>query len=387
MNSDCERSSLVEKYNYLINENNQRVPDTMFYFYPLDLSDYYNYYKNVTITSYPLMAFIYLTHRCHDRCVGCFVQNITDPAADLDWQVIKSLLYSLKQGGTKAVKFAGREPSVSPHLGRTLELSSELGLKSLLITSGANIDQHSESISKYCTHLRVSLNTISEEEHNVLHRPSKRALPFSVRLRVLENILKERNATGKVSGSTFLIRSQTIDYAVEYAQMCKQLGFNYVRFTTLDEAKGKSEHMLTKLYEKLHLEETSSFAIFLHDGLPEKNYLDYNFSFHPLLTDPAITTRVTIHANGDVNACQEGWRSNWGDYTATFGNLNEQSFDAIWTGEKRISFVKHITETFASNCVPQGCSSCKYSDFNYLQKWIAHEATKLEANGIVKVSL
>ncbi len=360
------------KYNYLVEGNNGEIhPASFFYFYPIEIDDYVSFYKNHNDKAYPVMAFIYLTHQCGDRCPGCFVNNIYERDATLNKSVLKDLLTDLAEGGALSVKFAGREPTSSKHLGYALKTSYQLGMKSLVITSAAKIDQHADEIAQYCTHLRISLNTISEERHALLHYPKDDSLKFNDRIKYTREILKKRRDLKLVSGATFLVRGTTIDETIEFAKMCKELGFDYIRYTVLDQDQGKYPERWLQIYYKLLTFENKKFDIYMDEAI------DYPVSYRTdniptNLFDPALISRVTIHATGDVSSCQEGWRADWPkEKMAFYGNLHEESFSEIWNGHKRKDFLKFIrTYIRKENGNPPGCKNCKYNEFNYIHRWI-----------------
>lgn len=371
-------------YNYIVNEKNgKKFPCSDFYLYPLTANDYAEVYKDYTFEKYPAMAFIYLTNKCTDNCVGCFAKAIEDGDKYLQKDVILSILEDLAEHGTKAIKLAGREPTASPYLSDCLYKAKELGLKSLVITSGANIDKHEEALSTAVTHLRISLNTISQELHNKIHRPTAEALCYNDRVSYIERIIKRRKELGLVTGATYLVRTSDDTNAYEYVQICKKLGFDYVRFTVLDENKGNWSDQWGNLYNKLLRFESDDFKIITHKKIP---MVDIHVNQDELI-DPAIISRVVIHANGKVNSCHEGWRGKWEEKDiATYGNVNEASFHSIWTGERRRKFIDHIIEAHKKGEEDYGCcvkgepvcaKNCKYDGFNTVQKWII---SQLEEN-------
>lgn len=361
---------------------------TPFYFYPLEPEDYIAYLEtHSTDTRYPLMAFYYLTHRCWDACPGCFAAHIESPSADQPWDMIERTLKDLAAGGTCAVKFAGRESTVSPHLGAALDLCAETGLKTVLITSGANLREHASSIARSCTHFRVSLNTTDPGAHQRLHRPSKRAQSYMERLRWIEWILCRRDTPGYTHGATFLVRPETIADAIPYAVLCRNLGFHYVRYTVLDQAGGKWPEQWEDVWHQLQALQGNSFQVWLNEPVILPGEVPW-WHLPDSLLDPALITRVTIHANGKVNACPEGWRESWGIPSfASFGNLYEESFRSIWCGARRMAFLRHVREVMRVRRT-EVCKSggCKYSHLNRLLRWISWHVVE-EADDIVVASI
>jgi len=369
---------MLKKYDTIVNPIlGESFPANLFHFYPLEPEDYFQNLAAPKDSNFPLMVFYHLTHKCWDACPGCFVARIEDRNAQQDYALIQRTMSSLAAGGTRAIKFAGRESTVHPDLGRTLELCAELGLKTVLITSGANLGPHAESIADNCTHLRVSLNTTSEKAHNRLHRPGKLADKYCQRLRWTESILKRRSRAGLVSGSTFLIRPATMDDAISYAHLCQSLGFNYVRYTVLDEQFGEWPEVWQEVYNKLLAIEDESFKIFLNNPVPQFSPELWH-ELPDILLDPSLLTRVTIHANGKVNACPEGWRAPWPiENMATYGNLNEESFEEIWLGQNRRKFLLFARQNMRKlGRRPPSCQRCKYDNVNSVQLWMASQALK-----------
>lgn len=375
--------SRFKKYNYIVNMKNGEICEaTDFYFYPLSANDYASYYKNYTAMNYPLMAFIYLTNRCSDNCIGCFARTIEDGNAELDWSLLKALLIDLAQHGTKAIKLAGREPTSSPNLSKCLKLSSELGMKSIVISSGAEIDNHIDALSKYCTHLRLSLNTVNQDLHEKLHRPTEKALKFNDRIKYIQDIVNQRIQKNLITGATYLVRTPDDKLVMEYVDMCKELGLDYVRFSILDSDMGHWGDNWSKIYNQLLTKETEEFKIITHNPIIKQEIIVNNIE----LIDPAISSRAVIHANGKVNSCHEGWRGKWEETDiATFGNLNDSYFYSIWNGEKRKHFLDYIKDTHKNGLLQHNkciegnlvcANNCKYSSFNILQKWIISQVEK-----------
>lgn len=377
-------------YNYIVNEKNgEKFCCTDFYVYPLTADDYADVYRNYSIDKYPAMAFMYITNKCTDNCIGCFAKAIEDGNACLEKDVILRTIKDLAEHGTKALKLAGREPTASPYLSDCLNYCKELGLKTLVISSGANIDKHIDALSESCTLLRLSLNTVSQELHEKIHRPTSEALCFNDRIKYAQEIIDRRRKNNLVTGATYLVRTSDDKIGYRYAKMCREMGFDFVRFTVLDENKGNWSEEWVQMFNTILTLQTKDFKIIVHNPIPK---CEVTVS-EPLLFDPALASRVVIHANGKVSACQEGWRGKWCQKEmAIYGNINEADFNSIWTGEKRKDFLKHIQDTHTAGMENHGCyasgnavcsHNCKYNSFNIIQRWIINQLEK-EPNSTFK---
>ena len=244
-------------------------------------------------------------------------------------------------------------------------------MKSVLITAGANIAEHAESIAEYCTHLRLSENTTDPDFHVRRHRPGPRALRYEQRVACLRSIISMRAHRQVVNGATILVRPETIDDAVPFAHLCRELGFHYVRCTLQDEIEGEWKKRRPSVRMALLALDSEVFQVWKNDLAvvpPGAQWRD----LPEALLDPALATRVTIHADGNVAACQEGWRGAWHEKDlAIYGNLNHQSFGEIWAGDRRRRFLSVLHKAFAAgyDSIP-GCERCKYRSLNEVLRWM-----------------
>ncbi|MFR0355723.1 radical SAM protein [Streptomyces sediminimaris] len=80
---------------------------------------------------------VYTTFRCNMRCGHCFVGELLDTAADLDWDALCAFLETARtEWSSEEVAFLGGEPSLYPHIGRAIARAQELGFRVRLVSNG-----------------------------------------------------------------------------------------------------------------------------------------------------------------------------------------------------------------------------------------------------------
>ncbi|MEK7376687.1 MAG: radical SAM protein [Candidatus Margulisiibacteriota bacterium] len=355
-------------------DGSQRFPADFTYFYPLSPHDYMGGMENMSIETYPLLAFMYLTTACRDNCIGCFAKDFTPEGGLYSWDVISRSINELSQLGLMAVKFAGRESTLSPNLGKALELAAGNGLSTALITGGDNLAAHEEQLVNNLDHFRVSLNASSMPRHQAVQNPSRNADDYETRVMNYMRIIAKRRAIGLVSGATFLVRPETADDMFATARAAKEIGFDYLRFlyiTPLIESHPQREALLETIeQEKARASGLEDEEFFAFDGV-DVSALPYGAVKHldPAYWDPAFHTRVTIFADGKVIASPDYTMPPFiGRGEGTFGNLKDQSFAEIWNGAPRRSFLSSINERYA---LDSGFEQIKFEKLNQILRFIA----------------
>lgn len=117
----------------------------------------------------PLTVAVGLTTRCTYRCVHCHVWREGGPEYDTArWASLLSQL--ARWMGPGPVAFAGGEPFLRPDLGDLVRLSADLGLLPSVVTNGAIPLREREVASWPLVSLTVSLDSLSPQPHDLLHR-------------------------------------------------------------------------------------------------------------------------------------------------------------------------------------------------------------------------
>ena len=344
------------------------------YFYPLNVEDYAKFYTdynlNGNIDKYPLMATLTLYNNCPDHCRGCFNAHQNDNKI-ISKDVLRRLLEDLASGGTKVIKVAGREPTAYPYLEELFIWCKELGLQTVMITSGAFISRYKEILRTHCDFLRVSLNANEAKTHHDIHNPIAEADDYNTRVESLKSIVRDRKLNGLITGTSFLIRDEiTENEFYPFAKKCKEMGVDFVRFSRINYFNNKENILPEKVLKAFELNDLT-FNVRYHQQFVEKNETKSTVGC------PALLSRVVILADGSVVSCHSSRVFNSNGINSVYGNINRQSFKDIWTGSERHKLISIVFDNLQNNydkdkkykCDFCNCADCKYSGFNAINRW------------------
>ncbi len=77
-----------------------------------------------------------ITARCNLRCVGCRYGRDFMQGAQLSWPIASQLITDASDVGMESIRLYGGEPLLHPDLTKMVELSVNLGMRTLLTTNG-----------------------------------------------------------------------------------------------------------------------------------------------------------------------------------------------------------------------------------------------------------
>lgn len=385
LNTNRRKFSLP--FDSIVKKDKEEHFATESFFYPLNVEDYaksYSDYKlNGNINKYPLMATVTLYNNCPDHCFGCFNAHQNDNKI-IEKDVLRRLLEDLASSGTKVIKIAGREPSAYPYLEDFFVWCKELGLKTVMITSGAFISKYKELLKTHCDFLRVSLNANEAQTHKNIHNPIEEADDYKTRVETLKAILPYRKANGLITGTSFLIRDEvTENEFYPFAKKCKEMGVDFVRFSRINYFNNKENTLPENVLKAFELNDLT-FNVRYHEQFIETNEQKSSVAC------PALLSRVVILADGSVVSCHSSGILVKNGINGVYGNINEQSFKDIWTGDTRREVISTVFENLQKNfdndkkykCDFCNCDSCKYSGFNAINRWFNTDNTDLDESAV-----
>lgn len=106
----------------------------------------------------PRVIQIELTTKCPLSCPQCYKDNAG--SEDIDFDLLKSILYRQKEAGLKSIMLNGGEPLLYPHFFDLLEIIEELDIRANCFSSGVSINYATAlKLKKYKNlFLNISLN-------------------------------------------------------------------------------------------------------------------------------------------------------------------------------------------------------------------------------------
>ncbi len=331
-------------------------------------NNYYSHYKAAHHTEriaqlkkggviYPVFVQIDLINACNIDCSFCSYKlgnYSSDQIKDFDRgdklnkNIVFRILREMKKAGVKAVEWSGGgEPTLHPDWKDIVKVAKELGYEQALVTNGTLLDDEGIDLIKDFEWVRFSIDASTEETYNQV----KRKPELKLALENLKRLVEIKNPENIV-GVSFVVCKENYHEIHEAARLAKTLGADNIRFSLAYTPQGKEmfdgiwDNTIEQI-EKAKQEKTEDFKVFAFpnriDEISQKTKSDACY-FHEFV--------ATIGANGAVYPCcllKYNPKFN-------FGNLNDNSFEDIWFGDKRKEFVGQIR---------RGCNySCWMTDKN-----------------------
>jgi cyclic pyranopterin phosphate synthase len=306
---------------------------------------------------YPIYMEIAPVGACNHRCTFCSVDYIGYKPNRLSMDVMNTLLPELGRLGVKSIMYAGEgEPLLHKNISSIIRLTKDSGIDVSLTTNATIMPKDFlEMALPAVSWIKVSLNAGSAESYARIH--GTKPEDFEKVMANLAAMVKQRREKNLdcVIGAQILLLPENAHEITKLAATCRDLGLDYLV------VKPYSQHLFSRkilyknidysgllaLDEELKSFETSTFNVVFRSHTMKK----YNEPHAYKKCNATPFVWGYIMATGVVSSCSAYLL----DERFELGNVNDESFEAIWTGEKRrenFEFVKHkldITEC-RKNC-------------------------------------
>lgn len=338
---------------------NYRIDSHKLMFHPRRVAEWYE-----GKLSHPINAEIGLAGACNHRCVFCAVDYMGYNPHVLSREMLYNRLKEMQKKGLKSVLYAGTgEPLLNTNAVHIINDTKSLGIDVALSTNGVLF---TKDVARECMNsiswIRFSVSAGTEETYKRIHQGQDGDLE-----RVFQNIhnaaqLKKQYGWKTVLGVQIVMIPDNESEVLKLAKEVKELGADQFSVKSFG-AQPLSSNELKKLdrisyYE--HCEELERELSKLNDENFRAVFRS-NRASKPKIGKCyeecyAMPFHVNIDASGDVWPCC----SLIGMDGMCFGNINENTFEEIWLGEKRKQAIQKINGAKLSMCIPD----CKLDDMN-----------------------
>jgi radical SAM protein with 4Fe4S-binding SPASM domain len=294
--------------------------------------------------------------------------------ANLTEDNFKHCLEIVTKMDIKGVEFTGGGEPLSNPLTMIYLPIFALATKVGMITNGVLItEENYQTIVNNCAFVRISLDAGSNEVHHSIHKGGEK--DFDHICQMLRKMVKYKGKRKYPTlGVAFLIRPDNFHQIVDTARLIKEIGIDYINFRpcfteyqyikqTVGFDSGtfimREKKLIDEMIEKAkELNEPNKFEVYgTFDRVQWTSQADYYEKCYATPLNPVIG------ADGTVYLCCERRGE------MPIGNINEESFFAIWGSKKHKDMIKSIN---LSTCP----AKCKYSLYNQIIKrwYIDNEA-------------
>lgn len=299
-----------------------------------------NLNMNLHTLSMPLSVYLKITDACMLDCIFCSQKCFSKSTMDIN--LVKKILYELKQEGIQYVYYTGGEPLLHPQITEILKLGKGLGFKQILVTNAIlfNNDAYIKNLD-YIDCLGISLHG-PQSKHDFL---SNKAGTYKNVTNAIKQIRKYKFDI-PIDINCTLVNENTNEKDMSFlARYCKkyQLNLSFARLNYIN--KAKSFNIAKENIEK---------ALNIISSLKEKGYRvkisnciapcivseKFKYLLHGCSAGFGI---AAIESNGDVKICPTS------EYI--LGNVIKKSFKKIWHS-KELKLFRNL------KWLPPQCTSC-----------------------------
>ena len=298
---------------------------------------------------YPLYLELSPVGACNHRCTFCAVDYIGYKAVMLDEAMLAERIPEMARLGVKSIMFAGEgEPLLHKKINEIVALTKASGIDVAFTTNGVLLNTRfiNESLDKV-SWIKISLNAGTEASYAAIHRTRERDFQ-----RVIDNLraasaYKRAHGLDTVIGVQSLLLPENADEMVELARLCRdEIGADYLvikpysqhLFSETHEYENVNYQGYLALSEQLEPMSTDDFQVIFRAHTMRKYQEAPEARYQTCQATPFLWGYVM--ADGRVYGCSAYLL----DSRFEYGNLNQESFQAIWQGDKRrenFQYVRH----------------------------------------------
>lgn len=308
--------------------------------------DGWNAAKNV----YPLYIEVSPAGQCNARCKFCAVDYIGYKKNYLDIDIYTKQVKQMGTLGVKSIMFAGEgEPMLHPEINKMVEVTKRSGIDVSFTTNGTLMNDKfiCDSI-KYCSWIKVSLNGGTPESYAEVHQVKEREFE-----RAVDNIkraVEYRNYhnINCTIGVQCVVVPENVGTIDQLAILCNRLKVDYLVLKPYSHHKASITQEYKDIVYDDYLERCELTAGTFKNVIVRSNAMQKHGESQPYtkcMSTPFLW--AYIMASGDVYSCSAYLLND----KFNLGNINDEEFIHIWTGEKRrqnYEFV--INELNISDC-------------------------------------
>lgn len=321
----------------------------------------------------PITVEIDPSNKCNHKCEWC-VSMLAHTGEYMHFDRFTALVDELLKMKVRSVVLkGGGEPTVHPDFVKMLDVLADAGLSMGLITNGSMPRKGTrEAIMSHVEWVRVSLDAANAETHQMIHGTKD----FD---RVIDNVAwMAEHAKNTLVGLNYVAEPRNYSQIVDFAKMGLRLGVGYVSIRCVfDPRSPLPQDVRTTMLEQAaqaKAVETETFRVML--GNLTEQYVNAEVS-QPFPYDRCVGPNMVgvVGAEGEVYACC----FLRGNKNFSFGNINEQSFEEIWNGDKRQEVMEDVYQGKCGRVCQGGMTYNRYNVYNQIMNYLSLEE-KTHAN-------
>jgi len=307
---------------------------------------------------YPIYIEITPIGSCNHRCTFCSVDYIGYKSIKQDEKILSSRIEEMAKLGVKSIMFAGEgEPTLYKPLPNILDLCTKLNIDTSLTTNAVVMNEVTiKNYVKNCKWIKVSINAGNRDIYANIHKTKSEDFDKVIEnLKLSVKIKKEKNYDCTI-GAQMLLLPENKDSAVSLAKEMSSIGIDYLVIKPYTQSlygesrkyEGLTYHNMLDLENELKKYETNNFKVIFRANTMKKLeekvqpykicYATPNFWAY-LMADGSLYSCSAFLQNDNFN----------------LGNINTQTFQEIWEGEKRKTNLNYVKNDLDISMCRKNC--------------------------------
>jgi len=316
---------------------------------------------------FPVTVEIDPSNKCNHRCQWC-VSAQSHTGEQLEYERFVELIAELESQDVRSIVLkGGGEPTVHPRINDMLQVCADRGLAVGLITNGSMPREGTpQTLLETAEWVRISLDAALPATHRLIHGTAD----FSRILRNVEYLTGHTKRT--LVGLNFVADQRNYREIVAFAQLARSVGAAYASIRC---AFNPEAALPVEIREEMRRQASVAKKLDNH----RFRVLLGNFTDQYLNADPrqpfpwrrCLGPNLVgiVGADGEVYACC----FLRGNKAFSFGNVNEQSFEAVWTGPRRREVMARVDEGACGRACMGGMTSSRYNAYNDILNYLMLE--------------
>lgn len=308
----------------------------------------------------PLSCDFTLSDACQHKCPFCVDERNEKKGPIMKPELAVKLIDELGRMGVRSINFeGGGEPLVGP-FDVAIEAAHRNEMAIGLITNGGLLHQkkHIELILKYCSYVRISVDSWDKESHSRRHGTDEFIQVATNVATLVEERDKLQGSNTPVIGVGYLYDEETIPHALEAYRLFSDWNVDYVAYRPMHDGKrfydikrGKERDMMRATQMISVTSDTSPYASI--------TWWDEDDDFDPGKKCFAHRGKITVGADGRVyTCCNKRYQDAYSFGQATF----DVSIQDLWRGEKRDRVISRLENPMQD--MKRHCNSCNSENLN-----------------------